>query len=327
MAPGQNPSRRREMLIQLLRAGGLGAGAVGLGVGLRGRSRRPEEAAAVAVRPRAAVPVDPVLPQMAIAQGDDPRLLVRRAVGELGGMRRFVSAGEVVVVKPNIGWDRTPAQAANTNPDVVGEVVRLCLEAGAGKVIVTDVPVNEPRRAFLRSGIAEAARREGAEIVLPEERGFKDADLGGEVLGVWSVLEPFLEADKIINLPIAKHHSLTGATLGMKNWYGVLGGERQRLHQRIHESLADLAAFLRPALTILDAYRVLVRNGPAGGSPEDVETKKTLIAGTDPVALDAYVAKAYWDLDAERLPYLEFASRRGLGTVKFETLRVRRVTL
>ena len=141
------------------------------------------------------------------------------------------------------------------------------------------------------------------------------------------MLEPFLEADKIINLPIAKHHSLTGVTLGMKNWYGILGGERQRLHQRIHESLADLAAFLRPALTILDAYRILVRNGPTGGSPEDVEMKKTVIAGTDPVALDAYVAKAYWNLDAERLPYLEFASRRGLGTVKFETLRTRRVTL
>jgi uncharacterized protein (DUF362 family) len=314
------------MLIQLLRAGGLGAVAVGLGVGLKERSRRPEEAAAVAARARSAVPADPNLPEMAIAQGDDPRLLARKAVGELGGMRRFVSTGDAVVVKPNIGWDRTPEQAANTNPDVVAEVVRLCFEAGAGKVIVTDVSVNEPRRAFLRSGIAEAARREGAEIVLPEERKFRDADLRGEVLGVWPVLEPFLEADKIINLPIAKHHSLTGVTLGMKNWYGVLGGERQRLHQRIHESLADLAAFLRPALTILDAYRILVRNGPTGGSPEDVEMKKTLVAGTDPVALDAYVAKAYWDLDAERLPYLKLASQRGLGTVKFETLRIRRVT-
>ena len=327
MAPGENPLRRREMLIQLLRAGGLGAAAVGLGVGLKERSRRPEEAAAAVVRPRSAVPVDANLPEMAIARGDDPRLLARTAVGELGGIRRFISTGDVVVVKPNIGWDRTPAQAANTNPDVVAEVVRLCFEAGAGKVIVTDVPVNEPRRAFLRSGIAEAARREGAEIVLPEERKFKNADLGGEVLGVWPVLEPFLEADKIINLPIAKHHSLTGVTLGMKNWCGVLGGERQRLHQRIHESLADLAAFLRPTLTILDAYRILVRNGPAGGSPEDVEMKKTLVAAADSVALDAYVAKAYWDLDAERLPYLKLASQRGLGTVKFETLRTRRVTL
>ena len=167
MAPGQNPSRRREMLIQLLRAGGLGAGAVGLGVGLRGRSRRPEEAAAVAARPRSAVPPDPNLPQMAIAQGDDPRLLVRRAVGELGGMRRFVSTGDVVVVKPNIGWDRTPAQAANTNPDVVGEVVRLCFEAGARKVIVTDVPLQRaapcvPAQRHRRGGPAGRRRSRSA---------------------------------------------------------------------------------------------------------------------------------------------------------------------
>ena len=110
-------------------------------------------------------------------------------------------------------------------------------------------------------------------------------------------------------MPIAKHHSLTGVTLGMKNWYGILGGQRNRLHQRIHESLADLAAFMRPTLTIMDAYRVLMRNGPTGGSLADVETKKTLIASTDPVALDAYAAKAYWDIDFQRLPYP--APRRG----------------
>lgn len=315
------------MLIQLLRAGGAGAAAAGLGLWLDRRSRRPEAPAPVAVRPRAPIAADPHLPEMVVARGDDPRLMVRRAIQELGGIRRFISPGDVVVVKPNIGWDRTPEQAANTNPDLVAEVVRLCREAGARKVIVTDVSTNEPRRAFLRSGIEEAARKEGAEIVLPGERRFREADLGGEVLGTWPVLEPFLEADKIVNLPIAKQHSLTGVTLGLKNWYGILGGERQRLHQRIHESLADLAAFMRPALTVIDAYRVLVRNGPAGGSLADVETRKTLVAGTDPVALDAWVAKAFWDLDAERLPYLKLAAGRGLGTVRFETLRAAEVTL
>jgi uncharacterized protein (DUF362 family) len=120
-----------------------------------------------------------------------------------------------------------------------------------------------------------------------------------------------------------KHHDLTGATLGMKNWLGVLGGQRQRLHQRIHESLADLADFLRLTLTILDAWRVLMRNGPTGGSPGDVELKKTLIAGTDPVAVDAYAAKAYWDLDAATLRYLKLASDRGLGATDFERLVVR----
>jgi len=164
-------------------------------------------------------------------------------------------------------------------------------------------------------------------VILPEERMFKEVDLRGEVLSSWPVFEPFLTADRVINIPIAKHHSLTGATLGMKNWYGILGGQRHRLHQRIHESLADLADFMRPTLTIMDAYRVLLRNGPTGGNLGDVALKKTLIAGTDPVALDAYTAKAYWDLDYRSLRYLKLASDRGLGTLSFEDLRTRVVAV
>jgi len=147
--------------------------------------------------------------------------------------------------------------------------------------------------------------------------------LDGVVLKNWPVFAPFLEADKVINLPIAKHHALTGATLGMKNWYGILGGERNRLHQQIHQSLADLASFMLPTLTLMDCYRVLVRNGPTGGDPEDVAVKKTLVAGTDPVAIDAYVAKAYWNLDAVQLPYLAMAAARGLGTPDFASLKAK----
>ena len=327
MAAESNPTDRREALIKLLRLGGLGAATAGLGLWLRSRSRRPEEARALEVIRDLRVPPDPSLPEMVVAQGDDPRQLVRKALEELGGVKRFIRRGDVVVVKPNIAWDRTPEQAANTNPDVVAEVVRLCLEAGARSVIVTDVSTNEPRRAFQRSGIAAAARAAGAEIILPEERKFKEVDLRGEVLSAWPVFEPFLAADKVINIPIAKHHSLTGATLGMKNWYGILGGQRHRLHQRIHESLADLADFMRPTLTLMDAYRVLLRNGPTGGNLADVALKKTLIAGTDPVALDAYTAKAYWDLDADQLTYLKLASERGLGNLSFENVRTRVVSV
>ncbi len=312
---------RRELLLRLLQLGGASGAAAGLAVWLNGRSHRPEEPAASAVRPNYAVPAEPGLPQMAVIQGDDPGLMARRAIRELGGIRRFVSRGDVVVVKPNAAWDRTPEQAANTNPAVVAEVSRLCLEAGARKVIVTDVTINEPRRSFARSGIGEAARRAGAEVVLPEDQMFRNADLRGEVLNTWPVLESFLDADKMINIPIAKHHSLTGASLGMKNWYGILGGARHRLHQRIHESLVDLADFMRPTLTIIDAYRVLMRNGPGGGNPADVALKKTLVAGTDAVALDASIAAAYWGLDARALPYLGMAARRNLGTPNFEALR------
>jgi uncharacterized protein (DUF362 family) len=316
-----NRSDRREFLLRVLRLGGLSAASAGAAAWLSTRSRRPEEARALIIDRSLGVPPDPRLPELAIAQGGEPERLVQAALDVLGGVTRFVSRGDVVVIKPNVGWDRGPEQAANTNPELVAALVRLCQDAGAKKVVVADVSCNDPRSCFDRSGIAEAARRAGAELVLPEPRRFKEVNLRGESLGVWPVLEPFLVADKIINVPIAKHHSLTGVTLGMKNWYGILGGQRNRLHQRIHESLADLAAFMRPTLTIMDAYRVLMRNGPTGGSLADVETKKTLIAGTDPVALDAYVAKAYWDIDFQRLPYLRLAEERGLGKMNFEDVR------
>jgi uncharacterized protein (DUF362 family) len=201
--------------------------------------------------------------------------------------------------------------------------VRQCWQAGAKRVIVTDVSCNEPRRCFQRSGIQAAARAAGAEVILPDPEMFREVELGGVVLKTWSVFTPFLEADKVLNLPIAKHHALTGATLSMKNWYGILGGQRNRLHQQIHQSLADLAAFMLPTLTIMDCYRVLLRNGPTGGNLEDVALKKTVVASIDPVALDAYVAKAYWNLDPEHLPCLQMAANRGLGTTAFDTLPVK----
>jgi uncharacterized protein (DUF362 family) len=258
-----------------------------------------------------------------VVQGGEPRALVQKALEDLGGIRRFVSRQDVVVLKPNIAWDRTPEQAANTNPEVVAEVVRQCWQAGAKRVIVTDVSCNEPRRCFQRSGIQAAARAEGAEVILPDPELYREVDLGGVVLKSWPVFTPFLDADKIINLPIAKHHGLVGVTLGMKNWYGILGGERNRLHQQIHQSLADLANFMLPTVTLMDCYRILLRNGPTGGNLEDVAIKKTMVAGTDPVALDAYVAKAYWDLDAAHLPYLQLAANKGLGTVDFDKLPVK----
>ena len=322
-APGLT---RREAMLQLLRVGGVAAGAAGAGVWLSEHSFRPVPAQAEQARRDHRPPrrtSDSQLPQLTVVQGGEPRALVQRALEDLGGIRRFVSRQDVVVLKPNIAWDRTPEQAANTNPEVVAEVVRQCWQAGAKRVIVTDVSCNEPRRCFQRSGIQAAARAEGAEVILPDPELYREVDLGGVVLKSWPVFTPFLEADKVFNLPIAKHHGLVGVTLGMKNWYGILGGQRNRLHQQIHQSLADLANFMLPTVTLMDCYRILLRNGPTGSNLEDVALKKTMVAGTDPVALDAYVAKAYWNLDPEHLPYLEMAAARGLGTVDFEKLAVK----
>lgn len=317
----QREMDRREFITNLLRLGGLSAASLGLGAWLKSRSRRPLEPLIAEPVKRVSIAPDPHLPEMVIARGRDPRQLLQKAITELGGISRFVAPGEVVLIKPNIAWDRTPEQAATTNPQIVGEMVRLCLQAGAKTVIVTDVSCNDPRRCFQRSGIAEAASAAGAKVILPEKNNFKEVNFHGKVLSTWPVFAPFLEATKVINLPIAKHHSLTGVTLGMKNWYGIIGGRRSQLHQQIHESIVDLADFMRPALTILDAYRVLLRNGPTGGNLADVAIKNTLIAGTDPVAVEAYAAKAYWDLDYQRLPYLQLAHDRGLGNMHADQVR------
>ena len=322
IAAQPTPLTRREAMVQILRVGGAAGVVAGGAFWLRERSVKPIPAVAGEARRDHRTAADPQHPHLTVVQGGEPRALVQRALQDLGGMGRFVSRQDVVVIKPNIAWDRTPEQAANTNPDVVAEVVRQCWQAGAKRVIVTDVSCNEARRCFQRSGIQAAARAEGAEVLLPDPELFREVNLGGVVLKSWPVFTPFLEADKIINLPIAKHHGLTGCTLGMKNWYGILGGQRNRLHQQIHQSLADLASFMLPTVTLLDCYRILLRNGPTGGNLEDVALRKTMVAGTDPVALDAYVAKAFWNLDPEHLPYLHMAAARGLGTADFDKIPV-----
>lgn len=259
--------------------------------------------------------------QMAIAKtGTDPAALTRAAVEALGGMQRFIARGDLVTIKPNIGWDRTPVHAANTNPLVVAEVVRLVYDAGAKHVIVTDASCNEPNRCFQRSGIWKAAYDMGAEVVIPAEHRFRGMRLGGEVLDEWPVYRPMVDADKVINVPVAKHHNLAKFTAAMKNWYGLLGGRRNRLHQNIDVSIADLATFLQPTLTIVDATRVLLRNGPQGGNIADAKDMHTVIASVDQVAADAYSCQLI-GVKREDLPYVKMGHERGLGTMYWENLR------
>lgn len=262
----------------------------------------------------------PVRPELVVVHGTDVERMVRAALAGLGGMERFVHKGERVLLKPNVGWDRQPEQAANTNPQVVGAVARLCREAGAAEVWVSDVSLNDPARCFSRSGILRASQDAGAEVRLPGGKDFLPTDLRGELLKVWPVSRFFHQADRVINLPVVKHHSLCGCTLAMKNWYGVLGGRRNQLHQRIHTSIVDLAAAVRPTLTVMDATRVLKRNGPTGGSLADVAIGNTLIAGLDEVAIDAY-SLGFLDIAPAAVPYLALGEARGLGRVDWRALR------
>ncbi|MCL2824587.1 MAG: DUF362 domain-containing protein [Polyangiaceae bacterium] len=268
------------------------------------------------------VPSRADLPIMAVAKrGADPNSLTRAAIDALGGMSRFVAKGDVVTIKPNIGWDRTPIQAANTNPEVVAAVVRCALEAGAKTVFVTDFSCNEPQRCFQRSGIWAAAHEAGAQVVLPAEHEFRTMDLAGTSLGEWPVLRPLIEADKLINIPIPKHHGLARFTCAMKNWYGFIGGRRNRLHQDIHTSIADLASFVRPTLTIIDAIRVLLRNGPQGGNIDDTREMNTVIATLDEVAGDSYACDFIGER-ADRLEYIRYAHQRGIGTMDLRSVQI-----
>ncbi len=317
---------RREFLKRTSQAGLAALSAGGAGIWLRTRSRHPQqELSATQVRSYR-VNLPQTTPAMAVVTGGSPGELVAEAINALGGMHQFVSRGDVVVLKPNIGWDRVPQQAANTNPEIVRKTAELCFDAGAKKVIVTDVSCNDPRRCFKRSGIAASAESVGAAVLLPEERKFRDYRLNGALLSVWPIYTPAVEADKVINLPIVKHHNLSRASMGMKNWYGILGGRRNQLHQNIDMSVADLATFIRPTLTILDAYRVLISNGPQGGNLNDVKLMKTVVAGIDPVAIDAFGATLL-GLRAEELPYITLAHQRGLGNKNFADLNVKHITL
>ncbi len=245
--------------------------------------------------------------------------MVRTALDKLGGISRFISPGEKVLIKPNIGWDRQPEQAANTNPDLVGSVVRLCREAGASEVWVNDVSINDPYRSFARSGIESAVKRAGGKTKFTNDNDFLLTDLKGQVLKVWPVSKYYHQVDRVINMPIVKHHSLSKCTIAMKNWYGILGGQRNRLHQEINLSIADLAAAVRPTLTISDATRVLVRNGPTGGNVSDVSIEDTIIAGLDEVALDSYCIR-FLDLKVEDVLFLKIAEKRALGTTEWKSL-------
>jgi uncharacterized protein (DUF362 family) len=259
--------------------------------------------------------------QLAIAKSTtDPAALTRLAVDALGGMARFISRGDVVTIKPNIGWDRTPVHAANTNPLVVAELVRLVIDAGAAHVVVTDASCNEPNRCFQRSGIWKAAYDAGADVIIPAEHRFRGMRLGGEVLDEWPIYRPLVEADKVINVPVAKHHNLAKYTGAMKNWYGLLGGRRNRLHQNIDVSIADLATFMQPTLTVIDATRVLLRNGPQGGNIADAKDMNIVVASTDQVAADAYACRLV-GVNPEDLAYLAMGHERGLGTRFWENLR------
>ena len=264
-------------------------------------------------------------PLVTHAKGKDYYKLVAQVLEPLGTISKFVKIGDRVVIKPNMAWDRNPAQAANTHPQVVKALVELSLDAGAKKVMVFDRTCNEERRCYVNSGIQEAmetVKDSRLKYFHPDSRKFVPVDIKrGIAVRKLEIYKDALEADTYINVPVAKHHSLSRLTLGLKNSMGVLGGDRGQMHHDLGQKLADLATVVRPKLTVIDATRILLRNGPQGGNLNDVMVLDTIVASADPVACDAF-ATTLFDLQPKEISSTVAAYKLGLGEMDLAKMQI-----
>ena len=262
---------------------------------------------------------------VAVAEGTDHARITRNAINALGGMKRFVKPGQTVVVKPNMGWDRSPELAANTNPLVVRAVVEECLQAGAKKVKVFDRTCNDERRCYVNSGIESALKGlKGVEVKHLEEERYRMVTLNGKALAEWELYGEAVAADVFINVPVLKHHGLSKLTIGMKNVMGIMGGNRGSIHKNIAVSLADINSVFKTHLVVVDATRILTAHGPQGGDIRDVKVLNKVLASTDIVAADAY-ATTLFGLKPEDIAVTVEAYKRGLGEIRVERMKILKV--
>lgn len=265
---------------------------------------------------------------LSVARGSDPAAITHAALAAIGGIERFVKDGDDVILKPNICVDyRTYEYGATTNPQVVAALVELCLGAGARRVRVMDSPFGGgPESAYARSGIADAVAAAGAEMEIMNPAKFRDMAIpDGKDITRWPVYHDVLAADVLVNIPVAKHHSLARLSLGGKNLLGVIQS-RSKMHMNLGQRIADLSSLVRPTLTVVDAVRTLVAHGPTGGSLDDVRLTNTVIASHDMVAADAYAATLF-DLTGEDIAYVKAAAEMGLGTMDLSGIWLEEVTV
>jgi uncharacterized protein (DUF362 family) len=260
-------------------------------------------------------------PAMSIVRGSSRKETLPLALKSIGGIERFINKGDRVLLKVNAAFASPQMLAATTHPQVVSEITRLCLKAGASAVIVTDNPINDPGSCFALSGIADAARSAGARLFLPRDDTFSPYSVpGGRLIRNWPVLyEPLQGINKIIGTAPVKDHHRSGASMIMKNWYGLLGGRRNIFHQDIQTIITELAMMIRPTLVILDGTATMMTNGPTGGSLADLKETNTIIAGTDQVAVDAFGATLL-GRPLNDLPFIGMAEAAGLGTADYKSL-------
>ncbi len=267
-------------------------------------------------------------PDLVAVMGGEPVEMFRAAIAEFGGIGTFVRPGQLVVVKPNIGWDQPPEMGADTNPELVGEIVRQCVAAGAREVAVFDHTCNEWRACYRNSGIEDAVKAAGGVVYMAHrEEDYVPAEIpGGKNLRQALVHHLIPACDVLINVPVLKHHGGASMTCAMKNFMGVVW-DRRFMHQNdLQQCIADSVLLRKPDLNVVDAYRVMVRNGPRGVSSQDIVTPKVLMMGRDIVAVDTAAARqAGFDIDA--IGHLAKAEALGLGTTNLAGLNIKRTRM
>lgn len=259
--------------------------------------------------------------RMSIVRGSTRSETLELALKSIGNMHAFIKKGDRVLLKVNAAFASPPMLSATTHPDTITALTRLCFKAGAASVIVTDNPINDPASCFRLTGIEQAAHSTGASVLFPKKEFFKPFSLGqAQLIRNWPILyEPLSRVDKIIGTAPVKDHHRSGASMIMKNWYGLLGGRRNIFHQDIHTIIQELAMMVKPTLVVLDGTTTMMHNGPTGGSLSDLKQTHTMIVGTDQVAVDAYGATLL-NKTIDDLAFIKKAEAMGLGTADYQSL-------
>lgn len=272
-------------------------------------------------------------PDMIAVMGGEPGAMLIRAMKELGGIGNYVKKGQKVVIKPNIGWDKRPELAANTNPELISTLIKLCKSAGASEIIVFDHTCQNWQKCYENSGISKAVADAGGKIVPGnDESYYREVDIPqGVNLKKTKIHKAILDCDVWFNVPILKHHGGAKNTISMKNLMGIVW-DRGFFHSHdLHQCIADIATFhKKPALNIVDAYRILKSNGPQGKSESDVVLLKSLIISPDYVAVDTASMKMFSQVvptEMKDVRYIDLAEKLKVGTQHIEKLNVKRIKM
>ncbi len=255
-----------------------------------------------------------------IGKGENFEEVTEKVIEKMGGIGKFVKKGEKVVIKPNIAWNRTPEQGANTHPDVVSAIVKLCKKVGAKEVIIIDNPVNNWNVTYVVSGIKDSVEKAGGILKPPTE--WLRVYIGGEVLKEAEVLKDVVESDVLIDVPVVKVHGGGVVTIAMKNFMGIVK-DRGYFHRTdLHKCIAEITKYILPKtkLIVLDATRIMLTRGPQG--PGELKELNMVIAGTDIVALDAY-GSILLGKKPEQVPHIKIGSEMGLGTMNLDKIKIR----